>query len=267
MRHQGHGEYRGERITSGGEPRTIYLRLTPDAGAFPSWFFRRWGTDWGKLAYLLGSPNESCATRSLGGYYPWITLGQGNRSDSQMEIWPRTERERLRLAILLTVLWIIGVGVLVAVEFWVRPGRRVEWGRVAVWTLAPTAAPWITVSIIRHTPLGWRRLGLVLTVLWSLLVLAVVVKEGTAGYDENQVFWSWRSPSGENLTGGYTFQGVISFPLVVAQNNAVGRLRGERFILTLLLPIVGGWLVGWSVRWVAQGFQEVRKGRGRLSDE
>ena len=178
-----------------------------------------------------------------------------------MEIWPGTERERLRLAMLLTLLWIIGVGVIVAVEFWAWPGRGVEWGRVAVWVVAPTAAPWITVSIIRRTPLGWRRLGLVLTVLWSLLVLAVVVKERIAGYDENPVFWGWRSPSGENLTGGYTVRGVLSISRILDRSDAVGMLRGERFILTLLLPIVGGWLVQWSVRWVAQGFQEVRKGR------
>ncbi len=182
-------------------------------------------------------------------------------------IWPRTERERLRLAILLTGLWIIGVGVLVAVEFWAWPGRGVQWERVAVWTLAPTAGPWITVRIIRHTPLGWRRLGLVLTVVWSLLVLAVVVKEGTAGYDENPVFWSWRSPSRANLMarlrGESPLQQFQQLMLDLDRSNAVGRLRSERFILTLLLPIVGAWLVGWSVRWVAQGFQEVRKGRGR----
>ncbi|MCH8255137.1 MAG: hypothetical protein IID06_07290 [Gemmatimonadetes bacterium] len=84
MRHQGHGEYRGECITSGGERRTIYLRLTPDAGAFP-WRGTIVGplSDTGTVAVSPPSPAHY-PTGAIQLPNIWVTLTSVELADERM---------------------------------------------------------------------------------------------------------------------------------------------------------------------------------------
>ncbi len=84
MRHQGHSEYRGECITSGGEPRTIHLRLTPDAGAFP-WRGTIVGprSDTGTIAVSPPSPAHY-PTGAIQLPNIWVTLTSFELTDERM---------------------------------------------------------------------------------------------------------------------------------------------------------------------------------------
>lgn len=111
---------------------------------------------------------------------------------------------------------------------------------------------------------GWQRLGIVLATIWCIAVISFVFVEYRGVSSEREHNLSLPSlPKGfviepETQAYFYSWQPVDLLAQDASSYTHDFRFNVLRFLVVLLGPIIGTWLLAFAIGWIKQGFKKAR---------
>lgn len=113
---------------------------------------------------------------------------------------------------------------------------------------------------MRITLSGWHRLGVVFSVIWLISIFGAVTFERLKGepHGEGSFVEFVPDPSGKVITITDPHDGKTS-----SLRPVKAAIRMQYTLIIAFVPLLLGWLsvylVGWTVRWIWQGFRRDKK--------
>ena len=111
---------------------------------------------------------------------------------------------------------------------------------------------------------GWQRLEIVLATIWCIAVISFVFVEYRGVSSEREHNLSLPSPPKgfviESKTQAYfySWQAVDLLAQDASSYTRDFRFNVLRFLIVLLGPVIGTWLLASAIGWIKQGFKEAR---------